>query len=62
MKKINYHNPFNPETELKAYRDWKNTIDTAVNEAVVKAKTESSVEIAKNMKREKLDIELKSPY
>ncbi len=58
MSKINYANPFNPETELKAYRDWKNTIDTAVSEAVGKAKTEHILKIAKNMRKENLDIEL----
>lgn len=51
--KTKYVNPFNSVTKLKSYRDLKNVVDTAIEEA----KLEEKKEIATKMKNSGFDIE-----
>ena len=47
---------------LKTYRDWKNSIDTARDEGEVKGKAEEKLEIAKNLKKDNVPVELIVKY
>ncbi len=50
------------EASVNAYRDIKNSIDTAFEKGEVKGKIEGKIEIAKQMKKDKLDLDLIMKY
>lgn len=46
------------DENLKIYRDWRNTLEYAVEKAEVKGKTEEQRQIAANMKNQGISIEI----
>ena len=46
------------EDSLKYYRDLKNSLDTAKEEGIIEGKIERSVEIAKSLLKNNIDIDI----